>query len=172
MAKAKKADVQKANELATETDLMAASEPAAEAEKATEVTPKEVALPEVEVKPEGLGQETPVPEAGLAQEVRCESPNEVEEKVEETSPVQTEDAGASGSSSGETGTPEKKNPDQPHSQPLMSLEELAQQFRVPGWQHAALCKLMGWQPGKAVTLAEYETGLAALSGRRLGSSGR
>lgn len=65
-----------------------------------------------------------------------------------------------------------KTDEQASSQSLISLEELAQQFRVPGWQHAALCKLMGWQPGKMVSLAEYETGLTALSGRRLGSSGR
>jgi hypothetical protein len=52
--------------------------------------------------------------------------------------------------------------------PLERIEDLAEANRVPGWQSAALHKLMGWEPGKRVSAAEYKTGLARLKNRRIG----
>ena len=51
---------------------------------------------------------------------------------------------------------------------LYSLEELASVRRIPGWQAAALHKLMGWEPGKRVSETEYVAALARLKNRRLG----
>jgi hypothetical protein len=51
---------------------------------------------------------------------------------------------------------------------LLTLEELAAANRVPGWQSAALHRLMGWEPGKQVTEAEYRAGLDRLKTRRIG----
>ena len=62
-------------------------------------------------------------------------------------------------------------PPAPESEPepeLFSLEELAGTHRVPGWQTAALHRLMGWEPGKKVTGAAYKAGLARLKNRRIG----
>ena len=39
---------------------------------------------------------------------------------------------------------------------------------MPGWQTAALHRLMGWEPGKKVTGAAYKAGLARLKNRRIG----
>jgi hypothetical protein len=51
---------------------------------------------------------------------------------------------------------------------LYTLEEMAEANRVPGWQSAALHRLMGWEPGKRVRAAEYKAGLARLKNRRIG----
>jgi hypothetical protein len=51
---------------------------------------------------------------------------------------------------------------------LYTLEEMAEANRVPSWQGAALHKLMGWEPGKRVSLGEYKAGLARLKNRRIG----
>jgi hypothetical protein len=56
----------------------------------------------------------------------------------------------------------------PEEPVLYSLEELAQAKRVPSWQSAALHRLMGWEPGKHVSEAEYMAGLARLKNRRIG----
>lgn len=51
---------------------------------------------------------------------------------------------------------------------LFSLDELAHANRVAGWQQSSLMRLMGWQPGKMVTEAEYEAALDQLNNRRQG----
>ena len=56
----------------------------------------------------------------------------------------------------------------PEAPTLFSLEELAEAKRVPGWQSAALHKLMGWEPGKRVSETEYAAALARLKSRRIG----
>ena len=63
---------------------------------------------------------------------------------------------------------ERKKLRGPEAPTLFSLEELAEAKRVPGWQSAALHKLMGWEPGKRVSETEYVEALARLKGRRLG----
>lgn len=51
---------------------------------------------------------------------------------------------------------------------LESLAVLADRHRVPGWQQAALMRMMGWDDGKMVTDAEYRMALDKLRSRRLG----
>jgi hypothetical protein len=51
---------------------------------------------------------------------------------------------------------------------LFALEALAEANRIPGWQSAALHKLMGWESGKKVTVNDYKAGLARLKNRRIG----
>lgn len=51
---------------------------------------------------------------------------------------------------------------------LFNLSELASKRRIPGWQQAALLRLMNWQKDKLVTEAEYDAALKALGQRRLG----
>lgn len=52
--------------------------------------------------------------------------------------------------------------------PLERLEVLADRHRVPTWQQAALCRLMGWEDGKMVANAEYLDALDKLKTRRVG----
>lgn len=58
------------------------------------------------------------------------------------------------------------------TEPLFSLEEMEMKHRVPGWQHSALKRLMGWASGKMVTGAEYEAALDQLNNRRVGGGRR
>lgn len=51
---------------------------------------------------------------------------------------------------------------------LESLAVLANRHRVPGWQQAALMRMMGWDDGKMVTDAEYRMALDKLRSRSLG----
>lgn len=51
---------------------------------------------------------------------------------------------------------------------LESLSVLADRHRVPTWQQASVCRLMGWADGKAVTNAEYMDALEKLKTRRVG----
>lgn len=51
---------------------------------------------------------------------------------------------------------------------LESIAILSNRHRVPGWQQAALMRLMGWDDGKFVTDAEYRAALDKLRSRRLG----
>lgn len=51
---------------------------------------------------------------------------------------------------------------------LESLTALADRYRVPSWQQAALCRFMGWADGKMLTDDEYMTALSSLAGRHLG----
>lgn len=61
-----------------------------------------------------------------------------------------------------------QKPEPAQAPELLTLAELAAKFRLPGWHSAALHKLMGWEPGKKVTEAEYRKGMAALKNRRIG----
>jgi hypothetical protein len=58
------------------------------------------------------------------------------------------------------------------AEPLFSLEELAHTHRVPGWQAAALARLMGWVAGKKTSEAEYKAALEQLNDRRQGGGRR
>lgn len=49
-----------------------------------------------------------------------------------------------------------------------SLAELANRYRVPAWQQAALLRLMAWAEGKQVTEADYAAALESLKNRRVG----
>ena len=53
-----------------------------------------------------------------------------------------------------------------------SLSVLADRYRVPSWQQAALCRMMGWADGKMLTDDEYQAALAELSARHLGGGRR
>lgn len=55
---------------------------------------------------------------------------------------------------------------------LKSLSALADRHRVPSWQQAALCRMMGWADGKMLTDAAYKAALAKLSARHLGGGRR
>lgn len=55
---------------------------------------------------------------------------------------------------------------------LLTLDELAQQHRVPGWQFGALLRFMGWAEDKQVTETEFVAALGLLSGRPLGGGRR
>jgi hypothetical protein len=57
---------------------------------------------------------------------------------------------------------------QPPAPKLLTLSAAAELYRVPSWQSAALHKLMGWEPGKNVTVEEYAAALVRLKNRRLG----
>lgn len=51
---------------------------------------------------------------------------------------------------------------------LVDLDAAALEYRTPGWRQAALMRLMGWENGKKVSLAEYENALERLNNRRQG----
>jgi hypothetical protein len=59
-------------------------------------------------------------------------------------------------------------PGKPPAPKLLTLSAAAGMYRVPSWQSAALHKLMGWEPGKSVTVEEYGRALVRLKNRRLG----
>ena len=61
--------------------------------------------------------------------------------------------------------PEAERPQAPL---LESIAILSDRHRVPGWQQAALMRMMGWDDGKMVTDAEYRMALDKLRSRRLG----
>lgn len=52
------------------------------------------------------------------------------------------------------------------------LDALATTHRVPGWQAAALSRLMGWEEGKMVTDSEYRAALDLLGNRKQGGGRR
>lgn len=58
------------------------------------------------------------------------------------------------------------------SSELMSLSVLADRYRVPSWQQAALYRFMGWADGKMLTDAEYGEALKQLAARHLGGGRR
>ena len=55
---------------------------------------------------------------------------------------------------------------------LESLSVLADRYRVPSWQQAALYRFMGWADGKMLTDDEYRAALAGLTARHLGGGRR
>lgn len=57
-------------------------------------------------------------------------------------------------------------------EPLETLDSLALRYRVPSWKQAAMLQMQGWAPGKCVSAADYETALADLGTRPLGSGAR
>lgn len=61
--------------------------------------------------------------------------------------------------------PEAKRPQAPL---LESIAILSNRHRIPGWQQAALMRMMGWDDGKAVSDEEYRDALDRLRSRRLG----
>jgi hypothetical protein len=102
---------------------------------------------------------TPAPEEGKAP-----APEQSEQPgaVEAAPPVPAPE---------ESATPAPENPEStedPEDHVLYSLEELADAKRVPGWQIAALHKMMSWEPGKRVSETEYTAALVRLKNRRLG----
>jgi hypothetical protein len=108
--------------------------------------------------PEQSEQPGPVetaPPAPVADETEVKEEPKAPEQGEQTGPAEA----APPAPAPEEEAPELK---------LYTLEELAEANRVPGWQSAALHKLMGWEPGKRVRAAEYKAGLARLKSRRIG----
>lgn len=57
---------------------------------------------------------------------------------------------------------------EPAAPALESLALLADRYRVPTWQQAALARMMGWEEGKMVSNADYLDALNKLKTRRLG----
>lgn len=55
---------------------------------------------------------------------------------------------------------------------LLTLDELAQRHRVPGWQFGALLRFMGWEADRQATDTEFTGALGLLSGRPLGGGRR
>lgn len=51
---------------------------------------------------------------------------------------------------------------------LFSIDAHALRLNVPGWWHAAACRLNGWASGKILNEKEYKNGLDALQNRRQG----
>ena len=86
--------------------------------------------------------------------------------------VQTEDAAQAGASETEdaaqAGASETEGVVAAADGELESLSVLADLHRVPTWQQASVCRLMGWADGKAVTNAEYMDALEKLKTRRVG----
>ena len=80
---------------------------------------------------------------------------------------------AQGEPQNEQAAPDKtKGPEEDTEIVLFSLGELEQKYRVPGWQAAALSRLMGWEAGKVVSAKDYETALDQLNNRRQGGGRR
>ena len=61
-----------------------------------------------------------------------------------------------------TGTEQDVEPE------LFTLAELAEKFRLPSWQSAALHRMMEWEPGKQVTEDAYRKAMDGLKTRRMG----
>ena len=55
---------------------------------------------------------------------------------------------------------------------LLTLDELAQRHRVPGWQFGALLRFMGWAADRQLADDEFTAALGLLSGRPLGGGRR
>lgn len=106
-----------------------------------------------EESPESLGTVERKPE-----EQTSAAPEVVEAAPENAPGVKT----GTPSEPPETPEPEKEVP------ALESLAVLADRHRVPTWQQAALCRLMGWEDGKMVANAEYLDALDKLKTRRVG----
>jgi hypothetical protein len=65
-------------------------------------------------------------------------------------------------------SPPRARPEESPTPKLLTLSAAADLYRAPAWQSAALHKLMGWEPGKRVTVEEYAKALVRLKNRRLG----
>jgi hypothetical protein len=65
-------------------------------------------------------------------------------------------------------SPPRARPEESPAPKLLTLSAAADLYRVPAWQSAALHKLMGWEPGKSVTVEEYAKALVRLKNRRIG----
>lgn len=65
-------------------------------------------------------------------------------------------------------TAKKQNENESKQDELYSLALLADKFRVPSWQEAALLRMMEWTTDKKVSENEYKTALGQLSTRRIG----
>ena len=102
--------------------------------------------------------ETPIPE------VEGNTPNQ-EAGNNAASEPETSKAEGDNESTPAADTPA---PQDGEDEALAGLEELQMQFRTPGWQHAALTRYQGWEPGKKVTKTEYAKALKAISNRPQG----
>ena len=109
-------------------------------------------------------EETTAQATEATTEQAAEEQRSQDENTPETTPAQPQTAEE------ETATP--ATPVAEEEEKLFSLDELEQRHRVPGWQQAALMRLMGWQRGKMLTEAEYEAGLDQLNNRRVGGGRR
>ncbi|MBQ7607493.1 MAG: hypothetical protein IJU76_05935, partial [Desulfovibrionaceae bacterium] len=58
------------------------------------------------------------------------------------------------------------------SQALESIAVLADRYRVPTWQLAALLRFMGWTEDKRVRDAEFTEAMRSLQNRRIGGGRR
>ena len=97
-----------------------------------------------------------------------------EQEMEQPEAVAPEEAGEASPGNNRAEQPEAEQPSpEPgasvrQNENQASIENWASALNIPGWQHAALCRLMGWAAGKTVSEAEYRQGLAVLAGRRMG----
>jgi hypothetical protein len=108
-----------------------------------------------------------------AEKAAAKAAAEQEQAAVEAANAQNENAapeqpGADGAGDGQGADNTPPAPEQDGEPELFTLSELAEKFRLPSWQSAALHKLMEWEPGKQVTETEYLNGMAALKNRRVG----
>jgi hypothetical protein len=96
--------------------------------------------------------------------------NKTDDELNTTAPELNNPAPDGPVAAQEQAAPESNDPapEQTPEPALYTLEELINQNRIPGWQAAALHKMMGWEAGKKVSAAEYALGLARLKNRRIG----
>lgn len=128
--------------------------------------------PAENVQPEAATQpETTPPAAGAGAKTEVVEKSTVQAGVDEVSAVQSPADGLAGNEQG-VGESGQESPESDPESELLSLDELARSGNIPGWQQAALCRLMGWKPGKKVSHEEYTEALAGLTFRRQGSTGR
>lgn len=83
--------------------------------------------------------------------------NSVPETTAQAAPVAVQNGGEN--------PPENTTPATPA---LETLAELANRYRVPAWQQAALVRFMGWAEGRQVTATDYAAALDNLKNRRVG----
>lgn len=107
--------------------------------------------------------------AGKPSEPEASMNNETATNETATKPAAS-DASRAESSSGVATSNSNDDPDD--SPALEKLNVLADRFRVPSWQQAALLRYTGWMDDKLVPEDEYRRELENLKNRRIGGGRR
>ncbi|MDR1398105.1 MAG: hypothetical protein LBJ14_10305 [Desulfarculales bacterium] len=118
--------------------------------------PEETILPASEVTPLTPPEADNTDSGSPAPEVELPGPDNIANPAQESATAPLNEG---------KGDPAMLKPGVAH---LLSITELSEAMRLPTWQSAALHRLMGWEPGKMVSEADYKTGLARLKNRRIG----
>jgi len=96
-----------------------------------------------------------------AQEQADAEKTAAEQAAADAAKAQTE-----GAAQGQPPAPEQTPQEQDGE--LLTLAELAEKFRLPSWQSAALHTMMGWEADKQVSEAAYRMAMDGLKTRRIG----